>query len=209
MDVKVKICGLRCEDDVRLAVAGGADFVGVLLDEGPRRVAPDQITALVVAAGVVPLFLVAVHMGGEEILTVARRVGASGAQLHGEQSEVDARLLRRAGLTVWRTARLGADSDMEPLRASAEADAVLVEPRVAYHHGGTGVALSLEAAGRARQALGVVPMVLAGGLRPETVANAIRSVRPYAVDVSSGVELQPGRKDPERMTQFLAAVRNA
>lgn len=209
MDVKVKICGLQSEDDVRLAVAGGADFVGVVLDEGPRQVAPDRIAALALAAGSVPLFLVAVHLSGEEILRVAHRVGASGAQLHGAQTDADARCLRRSGLTVWRTARLGAESDMAQLSAASEADAVLVEPRVAYHHGGTGVALSLEAAGRARAALGGVPMVLAGGLRPETVADAIRLVQPYAVDVSSGVELQPGRKDPDRMTQFLAAVRNA
>jgi phosphoribosylanthranilate isomerase len=209
MGVRVKICGLRNEEDVRLAVAGGADFLGAVLDAGPRQVTAAELGTIVRAAGSVPVFVVAVHADADTLARIAQAAGVAGIQLHGRQSAADAHRLRGEGFMVWRTARLGAESDMTMEAAADGADAVLVEPAVPYHHGGTGVALSLAMSQQAREALGDCPMVLAGGLRPETVAATIRSVRPFAVDVSSGVELRPGHKDPQRMTQFLTAVRNA
>jgi phosphoribosylanthranilate isomerase len=103
--------------------------------------------------------------------------------------------------------RIAVPSDLDALReAIPESEAVLVEPRVVHVPGGAGVPLDLAIAREARGRLAGHPMVLAGGLRPETVAEALALVRPDVVDVSSGVERQPGIKDPDRLARFAEAV---
>jgi phosphoribosylanthranilate isomerase len=103
--------------------------------------------------------------------------------------------------------RIAEPADLDGLAAaSAEADAVLVEPRVAHALGGTGVSLDLAVARGARDRLAGVMMVLAGGLTPDTVARAVALVRPEVVDVSSGVEHLPGIKDPEKIARFMEAA---
>ena len=114
---------------------------------------------------------------------------------------------RREGLRVWRVARIAAPADLDLLaEAARDADAVLVEPQVPHAAGGTGVALDLAVAREARARLAGATMVLAGGLTPETVAEAVALVRPEVVDVSSGVERLPGIKDPDKIARFLEAV---
>jgi phosphoribosylanthranilate isomerase len=143
----------------------------------------------------------------EEILRVRDVTGLRGAQLHGPYSTDDARRLRSHGLLIWRVIRLQAESDLDAIDpTAAAADALLVEPRVDYANGGTGVRLPLALAALARSRIRG-PMVLAGGLRPDTVADAVGLVRPDAVDVSSGVEILPGIKDSKKMARFLEAVR--
>jgi phosphoribosylanthranilate isomerase len=134
--------------------------------------------------------------------------GISGAQLHATHTAGLARQLRAEGMLVWRVVRLASEADLDGLDdAMAGADAVLIEPRVDRALGGTGAALDLELALRARSRLGAQRLVLAGGLTPETVAQAIARVGPEVVDVSSGVECEPGRKDRSRLIRFLEAVR--
>lgn len=208
MAVKVKICGLRLAADAALAARAGADFVGVIVDEGPRQATASEIQAVVDAAGPVPVMAVVVHAGPEAVLRLRDRCGFAGVQLHAGQPSDAARAYRQAGLLVWRTARLTAESDApDPGRFVEHADAVLVEPRVDGSAGGAGVALALDLARAARERLDPVPMILAGGLTPETVQRAVDLVQPYAVDVSSGVERAPGVKDPDRITRFLEALR--
>jgi len=133
--------------------------------------------------------------------------GLAGAQLHGSYSRADAARLRAAGLLVWRVVRIAAPEDLDSLaEAALDADAVLVEPRVAGVGGGAGVALDLAVAREARGRLTGVTLVLAGGLVPGTVGAAVALVRPEVVDVSSGVERQPGIKDPDKILRFLEAV---
>ena len=111
-------------------------------------------------------------------------------------------------MQVWRTQHLATEGDVDRLHVAAQdADAVLVEPRVAGQSGGTGVALDLELAIAARQRLAGRRMVLAGGLTPDTVAERLALVGPDVVYVSSGVEMSPGVKSPERMAAFLEVVR--
>ena len=132
--------------------------------------------------------------------------GISGAQLHWSPSEAMVERLQREGMLVWRVVRV-ADADEAAAAGRWDgADAVLVEPRVEGALGGTGRVLDLDLAQRARSALLGKKMVLAGGLRPETVAAAVAAVHPDVVDVSSGVERSPGEKDPQLIRSFLEAL---
>ena len=205
--VRVKICGLTRPEDAVIAVAAGASYLGIVFAGGPRRVDVGTAAAVRAAARSVPVLGV---YGGQpipEILASARAAGLAGAQLHGSYSRADAARLRAAGLLVWRVVRIAAPEDLDSLaEAALDADAVLVEPRVAGVGGGAGVALDLAVAREARGRLAGVTMVLAGGLVPGTVGAAVALVRPDVVDVSSGVEYLPGIKDPQKIAGFLEAV---
>ena len=208
MRVKAKICGLRLADDARRAAAAGAAFLGVVLDDGPRQATDKEILDIVSAGGAVPVLAVVVHSSVSDVLRRRDRTGFAGVQLHGGQNDAQAAEFRREGLVVWRTARLAAESDTpDPASLASHADAVLVEPWVGNVAGGSGRALDTARAARIRQRLDPAAMVLAGGLTPLSVAAAARSVQPYAVDVSSGVERAPGIKDAELVVRFLEALR--
>jgi phosphoribosylanthranilate isomerase len=205
--VRAKICGLTRAQDAVVAVAAGADYLGVVFAGGPRHVTAQAAAEVTRAAGVVPVFGVFGEQSVDEILRIARAAALAGAQLHGTYRREDAARLRAEGLRVWRVARLAGPEDLGLLpEAAVDADAVLVEPQVAHVTGGSGVALDLVLAGEARARLAAGAMVLAGGLTPETVAAAVALVRPDIVDVSSGVERLPGIKDPDKIARFLEAV---
>jgi phosphoribosylanthranilate isomerase len=203
----VKICGLTRPLVGAAAVAAGASYLGVVLAGGPRLVTTDHAAAIRAAAGRVPVLGVYGDQPVEHILSVSRAAGLAGAQLHGPHSRTEAARLRAEGLLVWRVVRIATPDDFDRLaEAGNEADAVLVEPRVEHVLGGAGVPLDLAVAREARGRLAGVTMVLAGGLVPGSVAQAVALVRPEVVDVSSGVEHLPGIKDPEKIARFMEAV---
>ena len=207
MVVKLKICGLMRPEDAATAAGAGASYLGVVFAGGPRAVTPDQASEIVAAAAGVPVLGVFARQSVEDILQVRERVGFSGAQLHGPYSQSDAKRLRDAGLQVWRVVRIAAPSDLDLIVPTMpDSDAVLVEPRIPGALGGSGVALDIAIAREARGRLGGHPMALAGGLTPQTVAQALNLVRPEIVDVSSGVERRPGVKDPNKIRDFVEAV---
>jgi phosphoribosylanthranilate isomerase len=207
MSVKVKICGLMRAEDVAAAAAAGASYLGVVFAKGSRTVTPSLARDLVSAASGLPVLGVFAEHPVEDILQTCALAGLSGAQLHGSYSRAHAERLRAGGLEVWRVVRIAVPSDLDELSpAMAGSDAVLVEPRVPGALGGTGVSLDLAVAREARNRLAGHPMVLAGGLTPATVAEALALIRPDIVDVSSGVESQPGRKDPDKLLSFVEAV---
>jgi phosphoribosylanthranilate isomerase len=204
---RVKICGLTRPADAAAAVTAGAAYLGVVFAGGPRLVTEQQAAAVRAAAGGVPVLGVYGDHTVERILALSRAAGLAGAQLHGNTRREDAARLRAEGLLVWRVVRIAAPGDLDRLTdASADADAVLVEPRVGHTLGGAGVALDLAVAREARSRLAGITMVLAGGLTPGTVAEAVALVRPEVVDVSSGVEHLPGIKDPEKIARFMEAA---
>jgi phosphoribosylanthranilate isomerase len=206
MAARVKICGLTRPEDAEVAAGAGAAYLGVVFAGGPRVVTPTRAADIVSAAAGVPVFGVFGRETEADILSTAARAGLSGAQLHGPHASATAARLRAAGLEVWRVVRIATRADLEQLSEhAADADAVLVEPRVAHAEGGTGTPLDLELARAARARL-AGPMVLAGGLTPATVANARDFVRPEVLDVSSGVERLPGIKHPELIARFLEAA---
>jgi phosphoribosylanthranilate isomerase len=209
--VEAKICGVTRPEDAALAAAHGASRLGVVFAWGPRVVSLGQASEVVAAAAGVPVLAVVAGGSTPELLELARRTGVRGFQLHGDPDPLVAAELQAAGYEIWRVATLESPETVPRAVAAARlgADAVLVEPWLAGGTGGRGVPLAPELARAARTALADLPMVLAGGLRPETVAEAIRVVSPDIVDVSSGVESAPGVKDPGRLLRFLEAVRDA
>lgn len=207
MPVEAKICGLTRAADADAAAAAGASYLGVVFAGGPRLVDPGRAREIAAAGRGLPVLGVFGTQRPAEILRIVRDAGLAGAQLHGDYSREDARELRAEGLIVWRVVRIALPADLDRLdEASMDADAVLVEPRVAHMAGGTGVSLDLAVAREARARLVGARMVLAGGLTPATVGAAAALVRPEVVDVSSGVESLPGIKDPFRIAAFLEAA---
>jgi phosphoribosylanthranilate isomerase len=203
---KIKICGLMRAEDARAAAAAGASYLGVVFADGPRAVSP-ELAGEIAAAARVPVLGVFTRHSVDAILQIRDLAGLSGAQLHGQYSQSEAARLRTAGLEVWRVVRIAVPSDLDALPfAIPESDAVLVEPRVAGKQGGSGIALDHETGREARNRLVGHRMVLAGGLTPETVAEALTVVGPEIVDVSSGVESVPGVKDHNKILRFVEAV---
>jgi phosphoribosylanthranilate isomerase len=205
--VKLKICGLMRAPDVSRAVESGASYLGVVFAGGPRTVTPERVSELVGVSAGVPVMGVFAGQTVDEILQISERTGLSGAQLHGSYSGADAERLRGTGLTVWRVVRIAAPADLDAVSAAvAGSDAVLIEPLVPSVLGGSGVPLETAVAREARARLSGHTMVLAGGLTPETVGSALAIIRPDIVDVSSGVEAQPGIKDHDKIARFAEAV---
>lgn len=211
MPVEVKVCGLRRGEDAAVAIAAGAAYLGVVYAGGPRKVSDSEAAEVVGAAAGRPVLAVWGNPDRDAILRSRDAAKFSGVQLHGGGDVVLAAALRKEGLIVWRVARLAGPDDLAALpELMNSADAVLVEPKVPGQDGGAGVPLSLVLAVAARKLVPAtqspVPSpryALAGGLTPDTVARAIRTVRPDIVDVSSGVESSPGQKDPRLIQKFL------
>ena len=205
MSVRVKVCGLRRPGDATVAIEAGAAYLGVVYAGGPRTVTDREAKGIVEVAAGRPVLAVWGPPDLDAILRARDAAGFHGVQLHGGSDAALVASLRSSGLIVWRVARLSGPDDLATLPALCEgADAVLVEPRVPGREGGTGVALDLDLARRARDRSDPrTPFALAGGLTPTTVAAAIRAVRPDIVDVSSGVESAPGVKDPHLIRTFL------
>jgi phosphoribosylanthranilate isomerase len=199
----VKICVLTRANDVAASVEAGADAVGcVLWPESPRGVSLDQARAILSAAPArVTRVGVFVEAGADDVAAAVTAAGLAVAQLHGRE-RADA----YAGLDVhlWKACVLDTDEDVAAALALPEDVTILVDAADARRLGGTGRLADWE---RAAVVSARRPTILAGGLTPENVAEAIQSVKPWGVDVSSGVEEAPGRKSHEAIRRFVAAVR--
>ena len=203
---RVKICGITRPEDAVVAADAGADAIGLVFAESPRRVTVEQALAVVAA---LPPFVTPVALFVDEplerILEVCYRLRVTAVQLSGDEPPALAEALAREKLLVIKSFHVRSAADLEGIDAYP-AHACLLDSRVPGRRGGTGVAFDWSLA---TQAVTSKPVVLAGGLRPENVAEAVRQVRPYAVDVSSGVEAAPGVKDPERVRAFVRSAREA
>lgn len=207
--MRIKICGLTRLADAVAAVEAGADALGFVFVPGtPRAVTVTQAAALVRALP--PLVTkVGLFVNAEPSLvrdTVAA-VGLDTVQLHGEEAPEFAAEFR--GRTkVIKAFRVRDAASLSVLPAYRESvDAFLLDAFVAGAHGGTGAKFDWSLALPAK-ALGV-PVILAGGITPDNAAEAVRQVRPFALDVSSGVEAAPGQKDPEKIRRLIREARAA
>ena len=200
---KIKFCGFTRVQDVRAAVALGVDAIGLNLARGPRRI--DVVHAATLVRLLPPLVTaVALFVDQDEaiILDAMRLTRCTAVQLHGnEPPELAERL--RARFPLLKAFAIASADDLARVRGYP-ADAYLLDTAQPGVAGGTGVAW--DHALLAGQDLGA-PLVLAGGLRPDTVGAAIARVRPYAVDAASGIENAPAIKDEAKMAAFIAAVR--
>lgn len=199
--VYVKICGLRDPDHVRVAVEAGADAVGVVMNENSSRRATDVEARAVLeaAGGAVDTVLVVNDMPASRAVEVALRLGFDVVQLHGPAyAAADHAVVVDAGLRVWRATSVQHAVDLT-VGAFGEERLLLDAPRP-----GSGETWDLSTlADRAPRG----EWLLAGGLTPDNVGAAVAQVRPWGVDVSSGVERAPGEKDPELIEAFVAAAR--
>lgn len=203
MRTRIKICGVTRPDDARAAAAAGADAIGlVFYADSPRAL--DLESAYAVAAALPPfvsrvaLFL---DPSAADVQAVIDALRPDLLQFHGDESP---EFCGRFGVPYVKAVPMGdegADPDAYAARF-ADAAALLLDGHRPGQAGGRGEGFDWEGRGGGRS----MPVVLAGGLTPDNVAEAIRSVRPYAVDVSSGVESARGVKDPARIRAFAAAV---
>jgi phosphoribosylanthranilate isomerase len=199
MQTKIKICGLTNLDDARIACKLGADFLGfIFVPESKRHVTSDQVAeitrALPDTARRVGVFR---DEPVEFVLDTMKKCRLDIAQLHGAEN---AEFAKRIGLDrCWKVFTLESDDDCARAIDFPSAT-VLVDSLVAGQSGGTGVTCDWSLAARVAASR---PTVLAGGLTPDNVLEAIQAVKPFAVDVSSGVECEPGRKDPVKLKRFI------
>lgn len=214
--VRVKVCGLTEPVEARAVADLGVDWIGLNLHPASKRFVSEERAAAIVAAlpdrgAAVALF---VDRPVGEMLSVVDRLGITVVQLHGEEPVGTVRTLRGRDLTVVRAFRLGSLDDVVRMRrwlaearaGGAAPDAILLDARVTGQVGGTGRAIADEWLEAVWDEPLDVPLILAGGLTPANVAESVRRWRPWMVDVASGVESSPGRKDPRRVLEFIEAV---
>jgi phosphoribosylanthranilate isomerase len=198
---KIKFCGITSLRDAERAVSAGAWAIGLVLwPESPR--ACDTDVAAEIAAALkrrVEIVGVFVNPTLDELAHAGDAIGLTMLQLHGDEGPAFcAEAARRTGCKVIKAARVQSRADLQAL-SSFHTDYHLLDSRSP----GSGQAFDWELA---RGHRGRTPVILSGGLTPENVADAIAVVRPFAVDVATGVERSPGRKDPRKLEAFAAAV---
>ncbi len=202
---RIKFCGITSLSDAHAAIAADAWAIGLIFWPGsPRRcelgAAAEIAAAAKRRAEVVGVF---VNPTLDEAARTADSVGLTMLQFHGEEGpSFCSEAARRTGCKVIKAARVRSGADIQAL-APFHVDYHLLDSYVPGSPGGTGAAFAWELA---RAHRGTVPLILSGGLSAENVAEAIAVVSPYAVDVASGVEQEPGRKDPDKLAAFAAAV---
>lgn len=206
--VKVKICGITREEDLAVAASAGADAIGFVVGvhSSPRNLTLERAKKLMRH---IPIFVdsVLVTPAGniDSLIKTYETLRPDAIQIHGENS-LDTSVIRekirkvRLIKTVYVKT---AEAINDTVKTSGSFDAVLLDSFAQGKHGGTGVVHDWELSGRIRQMIEPKPLILAGGLRPENVQEAICVVQPYAVDVSSGVESSPGVKDSHKVIEFI------
>jgi phosphoribosylanthranilate isomerase len=202
---KIKFCGLTTLADAQRAARAGAWAIGLIFWPGSRRRCELDAAAEIAAALRRRVEIVGVFVNPtlDQVAQTADAVGLTMLQLHGDEGPAFcAEAARRTGCKVIKAARVRSGADIQAL-APFHTDFHLLDSYVEGVPGGTGETFSWEIA---RAHRGTVPAILSGGLTPENVAEAVATVRPFAVDVASGVESSPGRKDPDKLEAFAAAV---
>ena len=203
--MRVKICGITRIEDALAAVVAGADAIGfVFHPASPRYVTPAQAAEIVAA---LPPFVTTVGLfvdaGEQRIRDTLTQVPLSLLQFHGDETQAQCRIYDLAWI---KALRVQPGQDVAALMAGwPSASGILLDAWHPTQHGGTGLQFDWSLVPKAS----AMPIILAGGLTPANVAEAIRSTRPYAVDVSGGVEASKGVKDADKIEAFMAGVRSA
>ena len=202
---RVKICGITSLDDALAAVEAGADALGfVFYKESPRHIFPEQAATIIAQ---LPPFVQVVGLFVNEEVGVVNEVAdlcrLDLIQLHGDEPADYCRQIRRRVLKAFRVRSL---TCLDPIRDYPVAG-YLLDTFSPSFYGGTGLSFNWEIAAEAVKRHQRI--VLAGGLTPDNVAEAVRQVRPWAVDVSSGVESAPGKKDHQKVREFIRTAKEA
>lgn len=219
----IKICANTSLEDAQLAAEFGADAVGFVFAPSKRQVTPEQVAAItphlsanVERVGVFNL------LDAEEIARAVRIAGLNAIQLHRNPDHALARRLHdlfRGAVKIIQTVHweIGADTtnsatiakQLREIASVGIADRVLIDSKVGAATGGTGITFDWEQArATLNENAGQLKLIVAGGLRPENVAEAIARLKPWGIDVASGVESAPGKKDPEKLAAFIKSARS-
>ena len=205
MTVRIKICGIMNKEDAIAAAHFGADALGFVFATSPRKVSAESAREII---KILPPFVktvgVFVDEDPERVSSIAARCGLDILQFHGSESVGYCNSFNRR---VIKAVRMQSRDELKNLSNYVDVvDGLLLDTYVPNKLGGTGITFDWELAVEARK---YGRIILAGGLNPENVAAAIRMVKPYAVDASSGLERSPGVKDHEKMAQFIQEAMQA
>jgi phosphoribosylanthranilate isomerase len=205
MTVRIKICGIMNKDDALAAAHFGADALGFVFATSPRKVSAESAREIIKT---LPPFVktvgVFVDEDPERVASIAATCGLDILQFHGSESVDYCNSFNRR---VIKAVRMQSRDELKNLSNYVDVvDGLLLDTYVPNKLGGTGITFDWELAVEARK---YGRIILAGGLNPENVAAAIRMVKPYAVDASSGLERSPGVKDHEKMAQFIQEAMQA
>jgi phosphoribosylanthranilate isomerase len=216
MSVRTKICGITNRNDACTALKCGADYIGIIVDiAGSRRSVPAEAAHEIIAG--IDSAVVLMEGRLETITAVVRRMHPHAVQLIGAYSPEDIHCLKQdCGTLLWMTLYVppfGSGASVDLVRSIARLheaglDAIVLDTQVPGHKGGTGRTCDWDTAAEVVRTA-ALPVFLAGGLTPENVAHAADAVRPFGVDVSSGVEISPGHKDPSAVSRFIKQARSA
>ncbi|MCF6265321.1 MAG: phosphoribosylanthranilate isomerase [Desulfuromusa sp.] len=203
MTTKIKICGITNIEDALFAAEAGADALGfVFYEKSPRYITPEQVKQIITT---LPPFVTTVGLfvntATEQIKDILTLTGLDTVQLHGDETPAD------CCLEPYRVIKAVRVKDADPLSGvdNYPVSALLLDAWSDQQYGGTGESFDWQLA---KKLTGHLPIILAGGLTPDNVAQAIQVVNPYAVDVSSGVEDSPGHKDYNKIREFIQQVRH-
>ncbi len=199
--VKVKICGITNLEDAQTAQNCGADFAGFVFADSPRRIDPkkarDIIAALSPSVKIVALF---VNEAKEKVLEVVDKIGRVDLlQFHGDETSEYCGYFRPK--KIIKAFRIKDEASITPIKAFDNIDFALLDTFKQGQYGGTGKSFDLGLASKVGQFN--IPIFLSGGLKPDNVGEAVEKARPFCVDVSSGVEKEPGKKDAELVIRFI------
>ncbi|KPV64012.1 MAG: N-(5'-phosphoribosyl)anthranilate isomerase [Candidatus Bathyarchaeota archaeon BA2] len=206
--VRVKICGITREEDLAVAVEAGADAVGFLVGvpSSPRNLTLERAERLLKQ---VPVFVdsvvVTVPDSINSLVKIYDKLRPTAIQIHGEKP-CAASVIREkiSGARLIKTVYVKTGDTAERAKADSKAfDAILLDSFTSGKYGGTGMVHDWTLSKQIKQIIEPTPLILAGGLKPENVKEAILTVQPYAVDVASGVELRPAVKDPKKVYEFI------
>ncbi|MBA4387148.1 MAG: N-(5'-phosphoribosyl)anthranilate isomerase [Verrucomicrobia bacterium] len=204
MRVEIKICGCTNADDVNAAIDNGADYIGFVIYPGsPRCISPVMVTKILGKVGrKVKAVGVFVNERREFVERITGDCGLFAVQLHGNENPDDFAGMQ---VPVWRAVWMKG-AEYEPLPSKWHVERYVLDATVPGKYGGTGNTADWSKIGDFVKAC---PVMLAGGLSPSNVESAIRLLRPLGVDVVSGIEAVPGRKDHAKMKSFFDAVKKA
>lgn len=212
--MKVKICGIKTDRDLNMAVNAGADAVGFITEvpvDSPRKISISEASRLI---SKVPVFVTSVLVimpgNADEAINMIHEAKPNAVQIHNALPLAELKKIRETGVKIIKTIPVSEHADTEMLidlikDLSGIADAVLLDTAIDGKTGGTGVSHNWELSGRVVLSAGM-PVILAGGLNPANVSEAVQCVRPYAVDTASGVETN-GKKDETKILDFINNAR--
>ncbi len=212
--MKVKICGIKTERDLGMALNAGADAVGFITEvpvDSPRKISLAEASRLI---SKVPVFVVSVLVimpeNAEQAIHMIQAARPTAIQIHNALGILELKKIKETGVKLIKTIPVSQQADAETLIKQVSelhgiADAVLLDTVLDGNSGGTGVPHNWEISSAIVLHSGM-PVILAGGLKPENVTDAIRTVRPYAIDTASGVETDGG-KDEKKVIAFIKNAR--